>query len=275
MKTLRAAATGRTRKPAVAGTFYPRDSEQLARTVGSLLAAADAADAPARAGALRALVVPHAGYRYSGPFAASAYALLRGRGVDRVVLIGPAHFVPLAGCVVPQADVWLTPLGPLPVDEKGRRIALDVAGVYADDAPHLPEHALEVQLPFLQRLLAGPPPVLPVAVHSPPELVADLLDAVVTSPSTLVVTSTDLSHYQPDELARRQDARTARAIRSLDAGAINDTDACGAHALRGLLAWARRRGWALEQVALGTSGDTAGDRSRVVGYGAFAAIAAD
>lgn len=272
MRTTRSAAAGRRRTPAAAGTFYPGAPEQLARTVDSLLSSAGADDVGAAA-MLRALVVPHAGYRYSGPFAASAYALLRGLVVDRVVLIGPAHFVPLDGCAVPQADAWLTPLGSMPVDDEARRVALDVRGVHVDDAPHLPEHAIEVQLPFLQRLLAGPPPVLPVAVHAPSDVVADLLDAVATSPTTLVVTSTDLSHYLRDEIARAQDAQTAEAIRSLDVSGIDDTDACGAHALRGLLVWARRQGLAVEQVALGTSGDTAGPRDRVVGYGAFAALA--
>ena len=250
MRTARPATAGRTRMPAAADRFYPGDPEQLARMVDSRLFSTDVdahsvGEGPAcPRGPARRLpllrTVRCVGVR-----------LLRGRAVDRVVLIGAAHFVPRDGCAVSRADNWLSPLGPVRVDAEARRIALDVPGVQVDDAPHLPEHAIEVQLPFLQRLFEDPPRVLPVAVHAAPDVVADLLDAVATGPSTLVVASTDLSHYLPDGIARRQDARTAAAIRSLGVSAVDDTDACGAHSLRGLLAWARRSGFVPEQVALG------------------------
>lgn len=259
------------RQPAAAGSFYPVDAVALAEAVDALLRHALAQENIAtRVRPLRALVVPHAGYRYSGPVAAKAYATLRRGSVDRAVLIGPAHFVRPAGCAVPQTAHWRTPLGVMPIDIGARDRALHLAGVRADDEPHAPEHALEVQLPFLQRSVAADLPVLPVAVHGPPETTADLLDAVAPDASTLVVASTDLSHYLPRAAAYERDTRTAAAVLDLRADLIDDRSACGAHALRGLLAWARRHGLSAHLLALDTSAAAGGDPTRVVGYGAFA-----
>jgi MEMO1 family protein len=257
----------RCREPAVAGTFYPAQPRRLASTVDRLLGEASetAAAIPPRA-----LVVPHAGYRYSGPVAAAAYRVVRGLTCRCVVLLGPAHFVAVTGAAVPGLDGWRTPLGVVPVDGESRHAALAVADVHVDDLPHAREHSLEVQLPFLQRAVDPPPPVLPIVVDAPPGTVADLLDVVVSDPAALVVASTDLSHYLSDESARRRDARTAAAVLALDADGIGDGDACGAHALRGVLEWGRRHGLRAQQLALATSADRGGDRGRVVGYGAFA-----
>jgi hypothetical protein len=257
----------RTRRPAVAGRFYPRDAARLAGAVDRLL---DAVEVPGGEPLAAAYIVPHAGYVYSGPTAAHVYARLRRHAakVQRVVLVGPAHFVPLAGCAAPAATAWLTPLGELPVE--------DAAGLgdhlAVDDAPHAPEHSLEVQLPFLQRALGRPVPILPVVVGEAPAavVVALLTAAVAAGPQAVVLCSTDLSHYLDQAAASERDARTAAAIVALAPEQIGVRDACGAFALRGLLAWARGSGLRPELLDLSTSADTAGDAARVVGYGAFA-----
>jgi hypothetical protein len=248
----------------VAGRFYPADPARLAAEVDALLSAAPAFPC----GRLPALIVPHAGYRYSGPVAAMAYALARRWSPDRAVLLGPAHFVPLTGSAVPRAAQWSTPLGPVPVDAAARKRATVVPGVRAADEPHAGEHSLEVQVPFLQRALDPRLPVLPVVTAAPPEDVAGLLDAVV-GPDTLVVASTDLSHHRPDAQARRRDARTLDAVLALDPDGIGRGSACGADALRGLLTWAGRTGRAPTLMCYRTSADATGDRSRVVGYAAL------
>jgi AmmeMemoRadiSam system protein B len=258
------------RPPAVAGRFYPADPRQLEESVRRALEVAR----PARSESAppKALVVPHAGYVYSGPIAASAYARLvpAAATIRRVVLIGPSHFVPLQGVAAVSVDAFQTPLGPVPLDEEARRAVLELPGVRVDDLSHAAEHSLEVQLPFLQVVLDRFQ-VLPLAVgRSSPEEVAAVLDAVWGGAETVLVASTDLSHYHPYAQAVGLDRRTAAAILAADPGAIEDADACGAHALRGLLAAARTRALGVEQLDLRNSGDTAGDRRRVVGYGAFA-----
>lgn len=251
------------RLPAVAGRFYPAEPDALARAVD------DAVGLPAGGEAPKALIAPHAGYVYSGPIAGSAYrSVAAARGtVARVVIAGPAHFVRLRGLAVPEATAWRTPLGDVAIDAEARAA---LPAVRADDEPHEPEHAIEVQLPFLQRVL-GEVTIVPIAVgRGATDEAAAALDAVWREADTLVVVSSDLSHYHDHETAQRLDARTAEAIVALDPGAVGDGDACGAAAIRGLLAVARRRGMRATCLDLRTSGDTAGDRDRVVGYGAFA-----
>jgi AmmeMemoRadiSam system protein B len=253
----------------VAGTFYPADPTQLAAMVDHAVGAT-----PSPPGATpKAVVVPRAGYVYSGPIAGTAYArvaALRGI-VRRVVLLGPAHRVPVDGMAVPTAAHFATPLGPVEIDDELRQAVLGLPGVQADDRPHLPEHSLEVQLPFLLRVLGPDITVLPVVVgQASSGEVADVLDAVWGGPETLVVVSSDLSHYHDHETASARDRRTADAILAGRGDAIGPHDACGAHPLRGLLEVAGRRGLHIDLLDLRTSGDTAGDRARVVGYGAFA-----
>lgn len=259
------------RRPAVAGSFYPADAEALAALVDEQLAAVQhptpSAEPPA------GVIVPHAGYVYSGPVAASAYALLRGRrrAINRVVIAGPSHRVPLRGMAVPRVSTFLTPLGPVPVDEHLRAIAREHPEVRVDDRPHAAEHSLEVQLPFLQMVL-GPEgwSALPLVVgHAEPRVIADVLD-VLWDRDTLLVLSTDLSHYEPYERAQVHDARTAAAVVRKDLDVIGPYDACGAYPLTGLLELAGRRGLDVTLLDLRNSGDTAGPRDRVVGYGAFA-----
>lgn len=249
-----------TRQPTVAGLFYPNDPRVLAATVDALLDRAGRRRAPG----LRALVVPHAGYEYSGPVAASAFALAP--RAARVALLGPSHFVPLAGFAVSGADAWATPLGPVPVagDIRERAVA---AGALVDDAPHR-EHALEVELPFLQRACRDGLEILPVAVgETAPEEVASFIGAL----EAFVVVSTDLSHYLDHATAQRVDLETATAVVARAAPLeIREHGACGVFALRGIVEHARRADLEIELLDLRTSADTAGDPGRVVGYGAFA-----
>jgi MEMO1 family protein len=260
------------REPTAAGAFYDADPARLAATVDGLLDHA----APAVDGARPvALVVPHAGYVYSGPVAASAYAPLRPHAgaLRRVVLLGPSHFVPVRGMAVPTAAVFATPLGEMEVDVAAcLQAAAGSAEVAVADGPHAQEHSLEVQLPFLQRLLDDQATVVPLAVGgASADAVADVLDLLAAdgADDTLVVVSTDLSHYLDHDTATRHDRATARAVVRREPDAIGSRDACGAVPLRGLLAWALRRGLEATLLDLRTSGDTTGGRRQVVGYGAF------
>jgi AmmeMemoRadiSam system protein B len=255
------------RPAAVAGSFYPADARELETDVDSFLEVAVASDEPLP----KALIVPHAGYIYSGVTAGAAYARLkRSRGaVERVVLLGPAHRVWVDGIAVSSADGFVTPLGVVPVDDAYRRRALAFPFVQIGDRAHAAEHALEVQLPFLQRLL-GEFAVLPLVVgDAGTDDVAQVIDALWGGNETLIVVSSDLSHHHDYDTARRLDARTAAAIVAGDVDSIRDDDACGARPVRGLLEAARHRGLGARLVDLRNSGDTAGDRESVVGYGAF------
>ena len=251
-------------RPAVAaGVFYPGRAGELAETVGRLLAATPALRLP---GTLRALVAPHAGYVYSGPVAATAFATLRGRDVSA------------SRCSAPRTSCR-SAASPFPAPTAGRRrsepsqwtagcVRPRLRGAVVDDEPHARDHALEVELPFLQQVLGPALSVLPVAVGADADEAAAVV--AVLSADALVVVSTDLSHYHDDATARRLDRRTADAVLALDASSIGDSYACGAQALRGLVLHARRAGWACTELDLRTSGEALGDTASVVGYGAFA-----
>lgn len=264
------AVTTRLRRAAVAGLFYPAEPERLRRTVEELLVHAAAPAGASDQSAPKAIIAPHAGYPYSGPIAATAYAMLApARGVvRRVILAGPAHFAPVSGVAVSGAQAFATPLGPVSVDDEARQQALDVRGVAVDDEAHVGEHSLEVHLPFLVAAL-GDVAVLPVLVGRPGASVfADLLDALWGGAETLVVISTDLSHYHDQTVASTLDARTAEKICRRDAP--DPDDACGAAAVAGMLLAARRHGLDVQLLDLRNSGDTSGSPDRVVGYGSFA-----
>lgn len=257
-----------TRQPAVAGTFYPDDPAELRTAIERLLDAAPEAGGRAP----KAVIVPHAGYVYSGPVAAHAYrALARDAAlIRRVVLIGPAHYVPLDGAALPTVEAFLTPLGRVPLDGAACDALAAWPGVMRSDRAHAEEHALEVQLPFLQvslRDFAIVPLIVGEARHQD---VADWLDVVWGGAETRIVVSSDLSHYHAYETARRRDRATAMAIEMSDFSRIGLDDACGAVPIAGLLAAARPRGLAVRRLDLRNSGDTAGPRQRVVGYGAWA-----
>lgn len=256
------------RPTAVAGYFYPANPIELERTVSGLLGAAGAhADEPAP----KALIVPHAGYVYSGAVAATAYARLasaKGR-VTRVVLIGPAHRVALRGLAVPSTEAFDTPLGPVPVDRQAIAGLLALPQVTASDEAHAGEHSLEVHLPFLRAMLGDFAIVPLVAGAASADEVAQVLDLLWGGPETLIVISSDLSHYLDYQSARRIDAATTQAIERFRPGDIGRDQACGRIPITGLLEVARRRGLACRTVDLRNSGDTAGKKDRVVGYGSY------
>ena len=262
-----AVAPERVKPPNVAGMFYPGDAGTLRREVDALLS-------KARAGgpAPKALIAPHAGYRYSGEIAASAYARLapRAHEIRRVVLLGPAHHHPVRGVAAPAAEAFATPLGHVPVDAAWMRRALELAFVRESDPAFEREHSLEVHLPFLMRVL-GRFSLAPLLVGSaaPAEIDA-LLEALWGGPETAIVISSDLSHYLDYESARRLDAKTSEAVVALRHDAVGPEQACGRHAVNGLLHLAKRRGLEAAALDVRSSGDTAGPRDRVVGYGAYA-----
>jgi AmmeMemoRadiSam system protein B len=256
------------RPTAVAGLFYPADPTELRRELRHHLA--NAAPVP-NLGTIKALVVPHAGYLYSAAIAATAYSALAPQAarIRRVVLLGPTHRVAVRGMAVPATDTFLTPLGAIPLDQAAREAIADLAGIIVDDHPHEKEHALEVQLPFLQTVL-GSFQLLPLAVGTcPAETVAAVLDRLWGGDETLIVVSSDLSHYLPYPEARQQDGATSRQVLALDAS-LDHAQACGATPLNGLLLQARRLGLTPRLLDLRNSGDTAGNREQVVGYAAFA-----
>jgi MEMO1 family protein len=256
------------RRPAVAGLFYPENANELRRDVQGYMAGRSPRTAASRP---KALIVPHAGYQYSGPVAGVAYRQLRdwSATLRHVVMIGPSHRVPIRGLAVPAVDSFATPLGQVPIDVAGRERLLELGLVGISDAAHAAEHSLEVQLPFLQVALEDFD-ILPIAVgFAPAAQVARAIDTAWGGPETLILVSSDLSHYHTWDAARQLDAETTRTIveRRSD---LPDEQACGACGINGLMQVARRRGLAVEVLDQRNSGDTAGDRSRVVGYGSYA-----
>lgn len=268
------------RPAAVAGSFYPESAAVLASTVASLLAEAECSSPSAPPSASlphpKAIIVPHAGYCYSGPIAARMYAPLRQlrERIRRVVLLGPAHRVAVNGLALPEASAFLTPLGAVPVDQNAIRRISDLPQVVIDARAHAAEHALEVQLPFLQTVLADFS-LLPLAVgQASPAEVAEVLERLWGGDETLIVVSSDLSHYLPYATAQDTDRETTQQIATLQP-CIQHHQACGATPLNGLLVAAKNHGLHARLVDLRNSGDTAGDKRRVVGYAAFAFSAGD
>jgi MEMO1 family protein len=255
------------RPSAVAGQFYPRDADRLRKQVSDLLAniAMPIKNIP------KALIVPHAGYVYSGATAAAAFATLRdgAQTIRRVVLIGPAHYVHVRGIAAPTVDAFETPLGRVPVDKSALNAIAGLPFVIQDDLAHAPEHALEVELPFLQTLLVSFQVVPLLVGDATPEEIAQMMLQLWESPGTLIVVSTDLSHYHNYETARRLDAATAAAIEHGDWASLGPHQACGSRAVAGLLLETGRRDLKIRRLSLCNSGDTAGARDRVVGYGAW------
>ena len=256
------------RTAAVAGLFYPSEAKTLAHDIRALLAAVAPLELPSKP---KALIVPHAGYVYSGPVAASAYAQLRPqRGIiQRVVLLGPVHRVPVRGLALPDSQAFETPLGRIPIDREAVNRILALRQVTTSAAAHALEHSLEVQLPFLQEVL-GDFQLIPLAVgDATAEEVAEVIEVLWGGPETLIVVSSDLSHYLPYPAAQHIDQQTCLSIaqfKTLD----SHEQACGMTPLNGLLLAARHHHLRPLLLDLRNSGDTAGDRERVVGYAAFA-----
>jgi len=255
--------------PAVAGAFYPGDPQSLLGEVDELLDGVEPVGV--RFGHPKVLIVPHAGYIYSGATAAHAYSeLIPARGlVKRVVLLGPVHRVAVRGLALPGVDLFATPLGRIPLDVAAMRSLADLPQVVTSAPAHAMEHSLEVQLPFLQRVL-GEFSLVPLAVgDASAGQVAEVLERLWGGPETLIVISTDLSHYHEYEAARKIDSDTAERIGRLETG-LNHQQACGATPLNGLLTLAKKKGLSIRRLSVCNSGDTAGGRGRVVGYSAFA-----
>ncbi len=255
------------REPAVAGQFYPYDISTLRAEVEQHLRAAET-DAPAP----KAIIAPHAGYIYSGPVAGYAYRAIEPAAgqIRRVVLLGPAHRAYLSGVGLSSAGSFATPLGLVPVDREACTRIAQLPGVALADAAHAAEHSLEVHLPFLQCVLEDFTLVPLVVGDAAPGLVADVLACLWGGPDTLVVISTDLSHYHDYRTAQRLDAASTQAIEMLRYEDIGSDNACGCMPLNGLLHLARARGFKVRTLDVRNSGDTAGPRDRVVGYGAYA-----
>ena len=256
------------RRPAVAGAFYSGDRDALEREVRQLLGQTP----PETTGPPKALIAPHAGFMFSGAVAGRAYARLTGARdiIKRVVLLGPSHHVPFRGLAASTADRFVTPLGAVPVDPDGVATALQQPGVQVLDAAHAREHSLETQLPFLQQVL-GEFRLVPLVVgNAAPEEVGRVLEALWGGPETLIVVSSDLSHFHDDATARRLDRRTADAIEALQGDVLGHDNACGFHPIRGLLWVAGRRSSRITTLDLRNSSDAGAPRDRVVGYGAFA-----
>ncbi|GIX50231.1 MAG: MEMO1 family protein [Limisphaera sp.] len=256
-----------TRPPAVAGMFYPDDPRELGRWVERFVE-------EGRSGGgtdPKAIIAPHAGYVYSGPVAGSAFRPWAGAGdrIERIVLIGPSHHVWFEGIALPRAGAFVTPLGRVPVDREAVERIADLPQVCLFDPAHAAEHSLEVELPFLQVLLDRFTIVPLVVGEASDQEVAEVLDRLWGGPETRIVVSSDLSHYHPYEMAVRLDRATAEAIEEGRAESLTSRNACGFRAIRGLLRAQAARNLAAETVDLRNSGDTAGPRDRVVGYGAF------
>ena len=257
----------RIRPPAVAGLFYPADPGQLHSDIQSMLSTAAAVEP-----APKALIVPHAGYIYSGPIAASAFAQLKNirHIVKRVILLGPCHRVPLRGLATSSADYFETPLGSIKIDREAINRIAPLAQVREYDLTHQQEHSLEVQLPFLQEMLEDFTLVPIVVGDATAEEVSEVLEKLWGGDETLIVISSDLSHYHDYNTARAMDSETCLAIEEMDASAIHYDQACGRNPVTGLLLAARKHGLHVTTLDLRNSGDTAGDKSNVVGYGAWA-----
>jgi AmmeMemoRadiSam system protein B len=258
----------RIRSATAAGRFYPADPAKLRGMVEELLSQAPTAKGPTP----KALIAPHAGYQFSGPIAASAYARLLPdrKSITRIVLLGPSHFVAVAGLAASRAEAFATPLGLVPVDTRAVSQLAALPQITLQDEAHAREHSIEVQLPLLQVVLSEFV-VVPLAVgEATPEEVGQVLETLWGGPETRVIVSSDLSHYLDSDSAHRVDAETARAIEALDEDALGGNAACGRVSIRGLLRYARLCGLRAARLDLRNSGDTAGPRDHVVGYGAFA-----
>ncbi|MGB5706947.1 MAG: AmmeMemoRadiSam system protein B [Arenicellales bacterium] len=262
------------RPPAVAGSFYPDDRKALARLVDRLLISAQSNLTHENFSKFpKALIVPHAGYRYSGEVAASAYATLQkiSDRIMRVILIGPAHRVNVRGMGITGADYFASPLGRIPVDTESVKKCIDsFKFLSVNNQAHQEEHSLETQLPFLQRCL-GRIRIVPIVVGSAtPEQVEQCLALLWGGEETLVLISSDLSHFLPYQEATRIDESTSKAILNLNPDAIGYDNACGQIGVRGLLRVARRKDMRVRQLDVRNSGDTSGRKDQVVGYGSYA-----
>jgi len=256
------------RPTAVAGLFYPTDANVLSDMVNKELAQAKI---PSEGHIPKALIVPHAGYIYSGEIAASAYNYLQPirHTIKHVVIIGPSHRVAFNGLALSSADYFTTPLGNIRLDKQSQEKLSHITGVHVSDQAHATEHSLEVQLPFLQQSLDDFSIIPIVAGNASPELVAQVIETLWGGPETLIVISSDLSHYHDYQTAQQLDSMTSQAILDLNFDAIHSNNACGCIGVNGLLKFAHKHQLIPSVIDLRNSGDTAGSKDSVVGYGAY------
>jgi hypothetical protein len=254
------------RQPAVAGSFYPANPQQLTQQLTQYLHEADS-----NAKVPKAIIVPHAGYIYSGPIAASAYSRLKNAHatIKRVVIIGPSHHVAFKGLAVSRAECFTTPLGSVPVDEFAIESIMHLPFIYTIEQAHSQEHSLEVQLPFLQATLDDFSIIPIVAGDATPQQVSQLLELLWGGSETLIVISSDLSHYHNYATAQQLDQVTNKTIETLHYEQLGYDSACGRVPVSGLLKVAQDKALTVKNIDLRNSGDTAGDKQRVVGYGAY------
>ena len=254
------------RKPAVAGSFYPADPVELQNLLDTLLPEVSSSNPTPKA-----MILPHAGYIYSGPVAATGYARLAGSAgrIKRVILLGPTHRKAVRGLALPDATAFSTPLGNIPLDVDALQQLRQLPQVSTDDAAHRSEHSLEVHLPFLQKTLKDFILVPILVGDATASEICEVIEQLWGGDETLVIISSDLSHYHDYVTATQLDQATARAIEALAFEDIDEHSACGSHPLDGLLLYARLHGLSVKAIDLRNSGDTAGPRDRVVGYGAF------
>ena len=267
-----------TRPPAVASMFYPGDFEELRNEVlsylnGSICKKNVSAQNNDVISDIRALIVPHAGYIYSGEIAACAYRLLlqNRKKYKRVLILGPAHRVWISGAAFPSAEIFETPLGKIKLDKiLMKKIVKKLSWISVNDEAHSQEHCIEVQLPFLQETLEDFLLIPMVVGETKTEQIAEVINQFIEDEETLIVISTDLRHFNDYETATTNDLRTANAIEHLELENLYSEDACGVYPLRGFLSVAKKKEWDVYRLGLCNSGDTSGDRHRVVGYGAWA-----
>ncbi len=256
------------RLPAVAGLFYPDAPDVLSDVVDTYMAAAEHSFSQLPT----AIIAPHAGYVYSGPVAGSVYGACRtcSSGIRQVIVLSPSHRVAFSGCALTDADSFVTPLGSVPVDRSARARLADLSDVQVLEAAHADEHGIEVHLPFLQRLSDSFHLVPIVVGDAEGELVETILFRLWQRQESLIVVSSDLSHYLPYAAARQLDEQTAHAIEEGRPSDIERDQACGRIPMQGLLRMANRLGWTTTRLDLRNSGDSAGSKDQVVGYGAWA-----
>lgn len=255
------------RTPAVAGTFYPATAHELQNMVQGFLTKVKTKNVPVP----KAIIVPHAGYVYSGPIAASVYARLAPARdtITKVVLLGPSHRVPLSGLAASSMQQFATPLGNVTLDQPAIDAVLGLSQVTIQDQAHAYEHSLEVQLPFLQEVLADFTLIPLVVGDETPEQIGQVIEKLWGGPETLIVISSDLSHFLNYPTAQKMDKLTSTAIEKLRLEDIYSEQACGRNPINGLLHVARTKGMQAQTIDLRNSGDTAGSKDQVVGYGAY------
>jgi len=263
------------RPPAVAGTFYPNDADILRSEIDGLMDAALHSDAVSGDVSPKAIIVPHAGLMFSGSLAALGFATVRALKdtIKRIVIIGPAHRMAFQGIALARADQFATPLGNMRCDLPALQKALALPHVQMLDDAHTLEHGLEIELPFIQRLFGEDADIgiVPLLVsRCSPRQVHEVIEKLWGGPETLIVISSDLSHFHDYDTAKKMDNRTRAMIENFDAENIDTNDACGALPVAGMLIAARNRGMKIKTLGMRNSGDVTGDKSRVVGYGAWA-----